>query len=573
MSEIFKIVSSQYKHLPGRGAEEIAPRVITQGSLLRNEPFSFQTLYRAPSGNFCLSVSIGAETELPIEAWRVDYVAAMNAANPCGEPGYESDRPGLFPDILMPRPAKPTLAPITVGWQDSRFCEEGVDHLLNATDSDFQSVWFTVNPDSRVLAAGNYEICLRMTNLKDGSLMAEETLTLTVVDALLPEHDSYYTNWFHVDCVCDLFGVKPYTNAFYRLFDEYIRNMVRHRQTMLLIPAFTPPLDTLIGAERMNVQLVDVEQTADGWRFGFEKMRRYIRHAKKCGIRYFEHCHIYSQWGAKHTPNIYNTAGKRLFGFETDAVSPEYRAFIRAYLEAFLAFAEKEGIRDRLVFHISDEPVLDHLENYRAAHNQVADLLEGFPVADAMSHVEFYEAGLVNNPVAMVKYAERFDGKCPNFWLYYTGGTYEHCCSNRLVSNTAALTRVLGVQLYRYRSPGFLQWAYNYYYDFRSLGCCDPKVAPNTYRMYPGVTYLCYPIMGRVPYHVVPSLREKLMAEAFDDLRALKLLESLVGREETLSLCESVLGEPVTYHTIPEGDTLRTLREQVNDRIASVLSK
>ncbi len=568
MSDLLKIVSSQYKHLPGRDVDVIDPRVIVRSSMLKNEPFSFQALYRAPKGNFCFPVSIAAETELPIEAWRVDYVAAMNVANPCGEPGYESDRPGLFPDILMPRPAKPSLETIRINWGTTQLGEVDVDNLLNATDSDYQSVWFTLNPDSKPLTAGDYPVRITMTELKTGEIVAEAALTVTVIDASLPDQTAYYTNWFHVDCICDLFGVKPYSNAFYKLFDEYITNMVRHRQNTLLLPAFTPPLDTLVQRERMNVQLVDMEKTADGWQFSFDKMRRYVRHAKKCGIRTFEHSHLFSQWGALNTPNIYDKDGHRIFGFDTKASGEAYRTFIRAYLKAFLAFSENEGIRDRLVFHISDEPTLEQLENYRAAREGVADLLEGYPVADAMSHVEFYAEGLVNNPVAMVKYAERFDGKCPNFWLYYTGGTYEHFCSNRLVSNTAAITRVIGVQMYRYNAPGFLQWAYNYYYDFRSLGCCDPKGAPNFYRMYPGVTYLCYPILGRGNRHVVPSIREKLMGEAMDDLRALRLLETKIGREKTLALCESVLGE-ISYSTIPEGEALRELREKINAAIAA----
>ncbi len=563
MAELLKIVSSQYKHLPGRDADFIDPRALSAASMLKNEPFSFQALYRAPAGNFCYRVSIAVETELPVEAWRVDYVAAMSAANPAGEPGYESNLPGLFPDILMPRPAKPELTPIRISWGESQYTEKDVDHLLNATDGDFQSVWFTVNPDSQMLMPGTYVLRLTMTELKTATVVAEEHLSLTVIDAALPAHEVYYTNWFHVDCICDLFEVKPYSNAFFKLFDEYVTNMVRHRQNTLLLPAFTPPLDTLVERERMNVQLVEVERTESGWKFGFDKMRRYVRHAKKCGIRTFEHSHLFSQWGALNTPNIYDKNGKRLFGFDTNATGEAYRAFIRAYLVEFLKFAEKEGIKDRLLFHISDEPTLNQLENYRAARAVVADLLEGYPVADAMSHLEFYEEGLVNNPVAMVKYAERFDGKCPNFWLYYTGGTFEHFCTNRLVSNTAALTRVLGVQMYRYNAPGFLQWAYNYYYDFRSTGCCDPKGAPNTYRMYPGVTYLCYPILGRSHCHVVPSIREKLMAEAFDDLRALRLLESKIGRDATLALCEQKLGE-LSYRTIPEGEALRELREVIN---------
>ncbi|MBQ2708761.1 MAG: hypothetical protein IJF67_10885, partial [Clostridia bacterium] len=108
MSELLKIVSSQYKHLPGRMEDFIDPRTITGGSMLKNEPFSFQALYRVKEG-FCQAVSVAAETDLPIAAWRVDYAALTSAANPLGEPCFESSAPGLFPDILMPRPANPEL--------------------------------------------------------------------------------------------------------------------------------------------------------------------------------------------------------------------------------------------------------------------------------------------------------------------------------------------------------------------------------------------------------------------------------------------------------------------------------
>ena len=566
MAQLLKLVSSQYKHLPGRGDDFVDARLLSHATMLKNDTLSFQALYRAPHGHRCVPVSIAADTALPAEAFRVDYVAVVH---PCGKettPGMESPLPGLFPDILMPRPAKPELCDLVVSQTATYRQEKDVDNLLNATDIDYQSVWFTVNPDGLDLPAGNYDIRITLTELKTGNLLDEKTLALRVLDVSLPEQTAYYTNWFHVDCVCDLFGVKPYSNAFYQIFDQYVKNMTRHRQNLLLLPAFTPPLDTPIGAERMNVQLVEIEKKGGEWQFGFARMRRFIRHAKKCGIRYFEHSHLFSQWGARHAPNIYLADGTRVFGFDTDATSEEYRSFIRAYLRAFLSFAEDEGIRDRMVFHISDEPTLEDLEHYRLARNTVSDLLANSPVADAMSHSEFCEEGLVNNPIADIKYVERFDGKSDSCWVYYTGGE-GGTFTNRLLSNTAARTRVLGVQMYRYRALGFLQWGYNYYYDFRSTGCYDPATLAQGYRMFPGVAHLCYPIMGRGKRRVVPSLREKLMAEAFDDLRALHLLESVIGREKTIALCESVLGE-ISYLTIPEGESLRVLREKVNAILA-----
>ena len=566
MSCLLKIVSSQYKHLPGSAPDGIERRTISHSSMLKNEMYSFQALYRAPEGTSCLAVSVSAETELPLEAWRVDCVPLISAADPHGEAGYVSDKPGLYPDLLMPRPAAPEIVKQKTAWGYTWF-EAGTDSLLNAIP-DFQSVWFTINPDSAALETGIYPVSVKMLSLADGTVLASETLTVEVMDAELPEQTAYYTNWFHVDCLCDLFDTEPYSDAFYRIFDDYLRNMTRHRQNTLLLPAFTPPLDTPVGMERRNVQLVDPEKTEDGWTFGFERMRRFIRHATDGGIRYFEHCHLFSQWGAKNAPNIYDKNGIRIFGYDTDASGEEYSTFLRAYLKAFLAFAKEEGIDDRLLFHLSDEPTLSQLDSYRTAHDTVADLLEGRIIADAMSDLKFYEESLVDHPVFFISHADTVDGQCPDLWLYYTGSTTPRC-TNRLISNTCARTRVLGLQLYRYQARGFLHWAYNFYYDRLSAGCYDPKSAPNAYKMLPGVTFLAYPVFGRGT-HAVPSIREKLMAEAFDDLRALRLLESRIGREAVLELCERRLGS-VSWQTIPEEDALMSLREEVNRRIRDTL--
>lgn len=566
MSNLLKIVSSQYKHLPGRDESFVNGRVIVKGSALKNEPFSFQVLYKAPKTPLPLAVSISAKTELPIAAYRVDYVPVMHIMNLHGDKtGYESDKPGLFPDILMPRPANPEVYHQNTIGGDYAYFERNTVNLLNATDTDYQSTWFTVNPDSELVDAGVYDIKVSMVSLNDNTVIDEDTITVEIINAELPEHNTYYTNWFHMDCICDMFGVELYSDKFYSIFDEYVTNMTRHRQNVILLPAFTPPLDTPIGDERMNVQLVDIEKTDCGWKFGFDKLRIYVRHALKCGIKYFEHCHIFSQWGAKSAPNIYNKDGEKIFDFHTDAAGPEYVDFIRSYLKAFFDVAREEGIFDNLLFHISDEPAEAHKESYRKARENVQDLLEGHVVADAMCSPKFYEEGLVDHPIAFMRHADEFDGKCPTFWLYYTGYPLPGC-TNRMITNTSARTRVLGLQLYRYKALGFLDWAYNYYYDRLSAGCFDPKANPHGYKMYPGITYLAYPITCQGDVHVVPSIREKLMAEAFDDLRALKLLETKIGREEVLSICQNKLGE-INSQTDPLDDSLYELREIINCRI------
>lgn len=559
-NNFMKLVSSQLKLIPSTTDAEIADYEISHASAMRNEPFSFQILYRSKPGILFRPVSIDLSTAgLAAAEWRVDFVPVSCAANGYNERGYVSDNPGMFPDILMPRPISPEI--VNKGGMNY---EKDTENLLNATCESYQAVLVTLNPDSEILEAGNYPISAKLIDLSDRTVFGEVSLEFEVIDALLPEQNEYYTNWFHVDSLCKTHEVEPYSDKFYEIFRSYMKNAVRHRMNTLLLPAFTPMLDTPRGCERMNVQLVDIRQKTGGWEFGFDRLRRFIREADACGIRVFEHCHLFSQWGAEHAPNIYDTDGKLLFGWKTDAASDEYRAFIRAYLAAFLDFAKVEGLtKDRMIFHISDEPTDKQLDGYKKAFDIVSDLLSEYNMIDALSDVSFWKTGLVKQPVAFIQHADSFEAACPSFWVYYTCGIYARNNANRLISNTAARTRVLGLQMYRYRAAGFLHWGYNYYFDRMSEGLFDPKSNPCGYKQLPGCAFLVYPVRNTA----VPSLREKHMCEAFDDLRAVKLLESLIGREAALDFCEKRLGEKINSTLIPEKNTLFTLREEINRKI------
>ena len=87
----------------------------------------------------------------------------------------------------------------------------------------------------------------------------------------------------------------------------------------------------------------------------------------------------------------------------------------------------------------------------------------------------------------------------------------------------------------------------------------------NCYKNIPGVTYLVYP--GGAD-DLMPSLREKQLCEAVNDYRALRLLESLIGREETLALCERFFGGKIDILTLPaSSEQMRNFRETLNDEI------
>ncbi len=536
-------------------------------TVLRNEPISFGLAFRS---NYQkteseripdLPISVSAFCDgADIAVYKLGYVPF--SANDC-EDG--ADSVGICPDILYPRQTQPTILP---GDSHLPYYEVGEKHLLNVSCISTGGIWFTVNEDRKELLAGDHTVTVTVTSLTTNEVLEIHTLTLHVIDALLPHSELFYTNWFHYDCIADLHSVELYSDRYFEILAKYIKNAVKNGMNTLLTPAFTPALDTPVGFERSNVQLVKVKRENGTYSFDFSLLERFVRLALECGIEKIEHCHLFSQWGALSAINIYaeeNGETKKIFSWDDPADGEKYTAFLHAYLPEFLAFSKKMGIFDNLLFHISDEPKDFQAGSYSRALSTVKEYLSAHTVGDALSHYALYEHGLVETPVVATTFADDFLGKCDRFMLYYTGGHPQYGLSNRMITSSPQKTRSLGFQLFKYQSHGFLHWGYNYYYGKMCHGVFDPAQDPCGYRNMPGVSYLVYPLFDG---SVASSLREQQMRDAMSDYCALKCLESLIGYEATVRMCEDFLGTPITTMTLPaSGEHMLAFREMINQKI------
>ena len=87
------------------------------------------------------------------------------------------------------------------------------------------------------------------------------------------------------------------------------------------------------------------------------------------------------------------------------------------------ALIKKRGLDHKCFYHISDEPHLDALDHYRACKNIVAPYLEGYPIIDALSELEFYTSGAIDKPVPNTRSVHKFHAAgVPGLWTYYCGG-------------------------------------------------------------------------------------------------------------------------------------------------------
>ena len=205
----------------------------------------------------------------------------------------------------------------------------------------------------------------------------------------------------------------------------------------------------------------------------------------------------------------------------------------------------------------------ENLEDYLAAKNQAVDLLEGCQVIDALSSLEFYRRGVVEQPVCANDHIQPFlDAKADPLWVYY-------CCSqsyhvpNRFFAMPSARNRIMGVLMYLYHLKGFLQWGYNFYYTQFSRSLADPFAMTHCNYAFPsGDAYLVYPGPGGEP---LTSLRAEVQSEGLMDLRALYTLEARIGREAVQSLVlDRADMDVMTFTKYPtSAEYLLSLREAV----------
>ena len=508
-------------------------------SVLKGERYSYQIAYKSSEKFFA---------EIVIDSPLSQFITVRSVGNvPSELPVYESDcefcernEPGLFPDVLFPIENNRVLI----------------------KRQNYYALWITVDLPKDT-DAGDYEIKIKLK--KDGETISENIFGLHVINAVLPEQRLIYAQWFHSDSIANYYKIPVFCEKFWALVESFIKAAVHTGVNMLLTPVFTPPLDTEIGGERLTVQLVDVKLENGKYSFGFDRFIRWVRLAQKCGIKYFEISHLFSQWGAKYTPKIVaevNGSQKRIFGWETSADSIEYAEFLSAFIPQLIKVIRSLGIEKSTFFHISDEPNEDQIESYSMAKRTVAPLLEDFPIIDALSDYSFYESGIINNPIPCTNDIESFIEKgFPHPWTYY-------CCgqggklSNRFFGMPLSTTRIIGFQLFKYGIEGFLQWGFNFYNSQYSLRSIDPFAVTDADSAFPsGDSFTVYPGKSGA----IESVRSEVLFQALQDMRALTLLCDRIGKKRTIAAVEADFGI-ITFFDYPRGtEKMLNLRKSVNN--------
>ena len=447
---------------------------------------------------------------------RIGFVPAIHDVPPDGDDYYEPSPEKLYPDVL--EPVDPSRIHSQPGYNQG--------FHLTLRDSDKIPLG-----DSRVT----------VTFCVNGEARAKTSFTVRKLDAALPPQRCLYTSWMHYDGIAARHNVRLFTREFYRVFGSYLDAAVYSGQTMLLVPIFTPALDTEPGRERRTAQLLDIREDAEGnFRFDFSAFRKFVAFARAHGIGQLEMPPLFTQWGAEHAPKILVRGEdgrlRRRFGWETDALSEDYRRFLTALLPALVAEVRAMGLEEETFFHVSDEPHISHLDHYKACKALVMPLLGNCRTLDACSDLAYVGKTPREYSVCAENTVDKYiaAGVRP-LCTYFCGSQRRDYMPNRFLAMPLSRLIVLGALLYKYDMDLFLHWGFNFYNTFLSRREISPYGNTDCDVQYPaGDAFIVYPDTAAGCCR--SSLRLVATREMFRLSRILYLLEEKLGRDAVLAI-------------------------------------
>ena len=258
-----KLLSSLVKVFP---KEEPCSTVKNHAGALRGEVFSFQVAYRTNAHRIPVAVEAESVLKRYITLRSVENVPVEWMPDAIDE-DVVGTAPGMYPDILR----------------------ELNNGKLNSVWDHWRSIWVTVRiPKS--CKSGKYDIRISFRYFdKDPEVNKEfcysETLSLEVLDAVLPPQQLKNTHWFHTDCLSNYYNAEVFSEEYWKIVGAFMKNAADHGINMILTPLFTPPLDTAPGGERKTVQLVKVKKDRKGYSFDFSLLGKWFLLAEKSGIK------------------------------------------------------------------------------------------------------------------------------------------------------------------------------------------------------------------------------------------------------------------------------------------------
>ena len=510
-------------------------------TILKGEKASYQIAYAGDRVRDC-KIEVESDVLENIRVYRVDCVPVKRTVffhTSLKDDNYLSLDAGLYPDLLQE--ISDNTVPI-------RFY--------------YQSIWIETD---KAVEKGKHEIKVTIIDDKDS---VTHKLTLEVLDLELPKQNLIYGVAVHADCLADYYGLEVFSEKHWEFLEKFIKLSAEYGSNALVPPVFTPPVDTQVGGERTTVQLVKVIKDGEKYDFDFTLFERYVDMCQKAGIKYFYMPPLFTQWGAEFSPKIIATEKgkeKRIFGWDVKSTDEKYLSFLRQFIPCLVEEIKKLNLKENVFFSISDEPFGDEaVARYNKLSSVLKPMLKDFKIVDSFTHQDKFNESGADIALIGINLINDFELEKIDFLSVYYCCAQDYKVSNRFITMPLYRNRCFGYQLYKYDVKLFLHWALNFYNSPLSVKRINPFLVPDADGGYPaGDCFSVYP--GKDGPQ--KSMRIVVFNEALQDLRALKLLESFIGRDKTIEIIEKVTGEITFENCARNASTVLKMRQAVLDEL------
>ncbi len=314
-----------------------------------------------------------------------------------------------------------------------------------------------------------------------------------------------YTNWFNFTTMAKRYGLKPWSEAHWRMIRRYAKLMVHGRQNTFWLP------------------LGDIfKRTERGLILERARLRRIVKLFTATGMHYIEGGHFAGRTGGEWEAKTFSVGMKGPL-----VASRQGNAEIARIAQQLMEEIERNGWRERWLQHTADEPCKGNAADYRALVGMVRKYMPGLPIIDALMEVDL--AGTVDIWCPQPHYYQKNRGDFEamratgdKIWFYT-------CCFpcgnwlNRLLDMELLRPTLLGWGAALFRLDGFLHWGLNHYQAGKDPFKVSVSKSDKTFHPLPaGDKYIVYP----GPHGPWSSLRLEAQREGFEDYELLHLLQA-----------------------------------------------
>jgi len=476
------------------------PTIEPSADVARGENASFQFVVRGSGriqGLRARADAFLSGSGTRLSAPEVGYVGYVHVSRAGEDPSHDklTSLSGYYPDPILDSPP------------------------ANIPPETTQAIWVSMAVPKDA-APGTYRGAVAVAGTYEGvPFRFTKKCTVEVYPPVIDKTRLWVTNWFNggADNLAHMNGgatVEPFSELYWKLIRVIARKMADYRQNVALIS----PLRLAAYALDNGRYTID-----------FSRFDRMVRTFIEEGvIGRIEGGHIGGRAGTWETPFVVDvpeiTAGKT--EFKNFPISDERaRNFYSQFFPALVSHLDKEGWSGIYVQHLADEPTQDNFASYVEIAQFVRQYAPNLKFIEACHTTSL--AGMLNVWVPQLNYFDT-DGafykdaaaKGAEVWFYtcvFPQGEY----ANRFIEQPLIKTRILHWINFRYDSPGYLHWGFNYW-------SADPfgeasRIQTESGLVLPaGDSWIVYPAPGRL----LSSIRVEAMRDGIVDHELLCRLEA-----------------------------------------------